>query len=278
MGIRQPVEPILTVELLTEILQALLNLLDSLSDEDWQRPTVCAGWSVRDVALHMLGDDVGLLSNMRDQDGQYHAFEGWDGLVAFINAQNALWVEAARRMSRRLLIDLLQFTGTQVITSFESIDPLRMGGPVGWAGDHPDPMWLHMARDLTEYWTHTQHIADAVGQEILRDARYLGPVLTTFAHALPHTFRAVDAPVDTLVRFQITGSWEGEWHLVREEAGWALYARTDLSPACTVTMDGDTAWRLFTRNQPVTLLRPGIQITGDTRLGEVTLQTVAIIA
>mgnify|MGYP001473010431 CR=1 FL=1 len=46
----------------------LLRVLHGLSDEEWDLPTACTGWSVRDVALHILGDDMGLLSGLRDSD------------------------------------------------------------------------------------------------------------------------------------------------------------------------------------------------------------------
>jgi uncharacterized protein (TIGR03083 family) len=32
---------------------ALADLLDDLSDDEWRRPSLCAGWTVRDVAAHM---------------------------------------------------------------------------------------------------------------------------------------------------------------------------------------------------------------------------------
>lgn len=273
---RTPIHPLWVVDLIPEVREELLHVLESLADDDWEKPTVCEGWSVRDVALHILGDDMGLLSNLRDHDGRYHKFEGWDELVNYINAQNALWVSAARRLSRRLLIDLLRYTGQQVYTHFLSIDPAALGGPIGWAGDQPDPMWLHIARELTEYWTHHQHICDAVGRNSLKEPRYMQPVLATFVHALPQTYQAVDAPMDTLVRFVIAGG--GEWHLVREADQWRLYANTDLPPASTVSLDADTAWRLFTKNQDVETLRPRITITGDVHLGEAMLNTVSIIA
>lgn len=31
----------------------LADLLDQLSDEEWERPSLCAGWRVRDVAAHL---------------------------------------------------------------------------------------------------------------------------------------------------------------------------------------------------------------------------------
>lgn len=44
----------------------VLDLLSGLSEGEWGRPTICAGWSVKDVAGHVLGGDRGNLSVRRD--------------------------------------------------------------------------------------------------------------------------------------------------------------------------------------------------------------------
>lgn len=278
MQTRKLAEPLLVTHLIPEMRAELISVLRTLPDDAWDRATACGDWSVRDVALHILGDDIGLLSNLRDHDGQYHEIDGWAELVTVINAQNQAWVAATRRISRKLIIDLLRFTGLEVYDLFRSIDPHSMGGPVGWAGEDPDPMWLHIARELTEYWTHHQHICEALAITSLQDARFIGPVLATFVHALPHTLKDVEAPVDTLVQFIVTGEGGGEWHVVRAVDGWKLYTATNLVATSTVSLDADTAWRLFTKNRPVEQLREQITLTGDADLGERVLATVAIIA
>jgi len=277
MTSRQPIEPLIVTDLIFEVRQELLAVLESLTATEWAAPTVCAGWSVRDVALHILGDDIGLLSNMRDKDGQYHKFENWEGLVAYINDQNDLWVRAMRRISRNLLIDLLRDMGEQVHVLFKSIDPFSLSGPIGWAGDQPDPMWLHIARELTEYWAHHQHICEAIGRTSLKENRYLEPVLATYVHALPHTLRNTQTPENTLITFHVTGEVDTTWHVIRENQAWTLYADTDLLATTTVTLDADIAWRLFTKNRPVADLRADIAVSGNQRIGETLLNTIAFI-
>ena len=61
----KPVEPIIVVDLFPEILGELLTLLSDLTDEEWCRPTACSSWSVKDVAQHLLGDDISILSRTR---------------------------------------------------------------------------------------------------------------------------------------------------------------------------------------------------------------------
>jgi hypothetical protein len=43
---------------------SLVELLSSLAARQWQALTVCPGWSVKDVALHLLGDDIDLVVSM----------------------------------------------------------------------------------------------------------------------------------------------------------------------------------------------------------------------
>lgn len=276
MPYRQPLQPLQVAPLIPQVRQELLRVLESLDDAAWQASTACTGWTVRDVAAHLLAADVGVLSNLRDGDGQFLPVTGWAELVTLIDAQNDLWVRALRRASRRLLVDLLRFTGEQVTDLFNSLDPAAPGPSVGWTGQDADPLWLHMARELTEYWTHHQHICEAVGVESLKTPPMLQAVIGTFIYALPQTYRDVAAPPQTLVRVVVNGA--GEWHLLRENDCWTLYAMTDVPPTATVRLDADTAWRLFTRNKPLDALRPALHISGDATLGAALLDAVAIIA
>ena len=58
--------PVLVFDLFPEERAALLELLAGLEDREWGSPTVCPGWSAKDIAAHLLGDDIGRLSRGRD--------------------------------------------------------------------------------------------------------------------------------------------------------------------------------------------------------------------
>ncbi|MCA0454389.1 MAG: maleylpyruvate isomerase family mycothiol-dependent enzyme [Chloroflexi bacterium] len=277
MSKRVPLEPVIATELFPDIRVELERVLESLTDDQWEYPTACTGWAVRDVALHLLGTRIGLLSGFRDNDGQWVKVNSWEELVTLIDELNALWVKAARRISRKLLISLLGFTNEQIITFLNTLDPQAMGGPIGWAGDQPHPIWLHIARELTEQWAHHQHICDAVGITSLKEARFVHPVLSTYVRALPQTYHDTAAPNHTLVKLVVTGEGGGVWHLVREAEKWVLYAETDLSPTATISMDVDTAWRMFTKGLEAETIRQRADFEGDRALAEVMLGTVAII-
>jgi uncharacterized protein (TIGR03083 family) len=271
-------QPIIIVDLFPEILEALVGLLSSLSTEDWDRPTACPSWSVMDVALHLLGDDVVVLSSGRDGHLSPLSPESWEELVASINDWNEEWVRATRRMSPRLLIDLLELAGAQVCTYFRSLDPWAIGGPVSWAGPDAAPVWLDLAREYTERWHHQQHIRDAVDRHGLKEPRFFAPVLDTFVRGLPHAFRKTDAADGTLVALNILGAAGGQWFLLREGEKWILYVDVQRRPNAEVIVDEDAAWRIFTRGLSQDEARERVTILGDQLLGAKVLDVVSIIA
>lgn len=276
-----PLEPVLTLHLFPPERAALLNLLSSLAEADWRTSTVCAGWSVKDIAAHLLADDLGRLSRSRDAHSAFapkgdRPFEA--ELLDYINAANEAWVEATRRLSPRILIDLLRWSGEQTQAYFESLDLFATGEPVSWAGPEPAPVWLDIAREYTERWLHQQQIRDAVGQPGLTDRESFAPVLDTFVRALPYTFRNTEAADGTHVKLVITGDAGGEWSLVHRDGVWTLGAGIESMAAGTVTMDGDTAWRLFTKGISKNDALAKSTITGAEDLAETVFDTVSIIA
>jgi uncharacterized protein (TIGR03083 family) len=276
--IKNPCSPLDLRYLFPEMRQELLRVLNSLSDEQWQAPTACEGWSVKDVALHIFADDCGFLSRHRDNDGITFVTNSWDELIGLINQQNEGWVKATRRISRRLLLQFLQITGDELSAYLDTIELGAKAGNVSWAGKQASGLWMQIAREYTEYWMHHQHVCEGAGIKSLKSRRYLHPALSTFVYALPRTYQDVAAPENTLVRFEVRGEVADCWDIIKEADGWTLYASSNLSPAATVSMDEDTAWRMFTKGISANDLHEQTQISGEQALGEALLRTVAILA
>jgi uncharacterized protein (TIGR03083 family) len=259
---------------------SLLELLASLGAEQWQAPTVCPGWSVKDVALHLLGDDIGLLSRHRDGVATADASRepgGFQELVACLDRLNQTWVEAARRISPRLLCELLAFTGEATWRYLASLDPSAVEARVSWIGPDPVPNWLDVAREYTERWTHQQQIRDAVGVPGLKQAEFTAPVLATFVHALPRAFAGAPAPAGTTVEVAVGGQGGGRWVLTRTPNGWHLAAGAAAEPVARVALDAETAWRLWNKGIGPAAAEAGVSISGDRALGRRVLDAVAII-
>ena len=118
--------PIFVSHLYRELHGHLLDLLRSLTSEDWHRPTVCSVWCVKDITSHLLDGDLRRLSIQRDGYTPHDAPTGSDSheaLVAYLIKLNADWTIATRRISPRNLIRLLESSGEEVAELFESADP-----------------------------------------------------------------------------------------------------------------------------------------------------------
>src|SRR5690606_17065645 len=123
-----------------------------------------------------------------------------------------------------------------------------------------------------------QHIRDAVGQAGLKDEMYFRPVIETFIHALPQTYRHIDAPFGTIIRVTIKGKSGSEWSLMRYDHDWKLSTSPYTNPITTITVDEDVAWRLFTGGIERHSAEEQLYITGDMALGQQFLNSLAIIA
>ncbi len=242
----------------------------------------CPGWTVKDVGLHLLGDDVGYLSGARDHFSnpffRNKDLREWGSLVTNINEANEAWVKATARISPKLLADLLELTGQQLYEYLQSLDLTATDGVVSWAGPDPAPVWLDVAREYTERWLHQQQIRDAVQKSGLKEKAFFHPVLETFVRALPHTYRDVSVAETTVLKFAVTGEAGDVWYLLGDANGWSLFQEVELPAVTVVTMDQETCWRLFTKGMSKDQARAQAVINGDQTLGEKLLETVSIIA
>jgi uncharacterized protein (TIGR03083 family) len=274
-----PAQPVHVVSLFPELHAGLIDVLAQLTQEQWQLPTVCADWSVHDVALHLLGADIGILSRKRDGYALPSApIHNWQALVDFINRQNDLWVQATRRISPNVLRDLLHLTGPQVSAFFATLDPDAVGMAVSWAGPDPAPVWLDLAREYTERWHHQQHIRDAANLTGFTEPRFMTPALRTFAFALPHTYRDVAVADGTSVTLILSGKAGGAWTVLREGGRWRLYEGRPAQPNVIVTLPPEAAWRLFTKGLSPRQVQSLAHIEGNVSLASTLFNTVALIA
>ena len=270
-------DKIIIVDRFAPLRTHLLSLLSELAEDDWARPTAAPLWSVKDVAAHLLGGDIGILSRQRDRFRSAQNIDSHTGLIELINRLNAEWVLALHRISPRVLCDLLAFCGPQVEAYFSSLDPMQIGDPVSWAGPEPAPVWLDLAREFTERWHHQQQIRDATDRPPLYDPYFLVPVLDTFVRALPYAFRDTIAPQGTIIRFAISGESGGIWFVCKTEVGWSLLKDSSAEPAASVTLPQDAAWRLFTKGMDRANARSLATIEGNAALAGAIFAVTAII-
>jgi uncharacterized protein (TIGR03083 family) len=258
-----------------------MGLLRGLSRDDWNRPTACALWSVKDIVAHLLDSSIRRLSFGRDAlpSTPDTPIASYADLVRYLNRLNAEWVTACRRLSPQVLIELLDFTAGQVHAFFHSLDPYTPAlFPVAWAGEDVSPNWFDIGREYTERWLHQQQIREAVGAPGLTGHDWLHPTLDVFVRALPFTYRHVEAQPGRSVRFEVQGEAGGVWTLVRHSAGWELFKGASRNADAVVTLDQETAWKLFSKGLDPDAARKRLKIEGENSLGEPVLGSLAIMA
>jgi hypothetical protein len=189
-----------------------------------------------------------------------------------------------RRLSPAVLTELLAWAEPQLARYLQSLDPFSVAGfSVAWAGEETSASWFDVARELTERWHHQQQIRLAVGAPPLADAATSAAVLETFLRALPHSYRATEAPAGTTVAIALSGDAGLRYVLWRDGAAageanpWELLAGAVEAPTAAVELDEQTAWLLLTKGMRPHEAREQARETGERRLLDPLFATVAVM-
>ena len=116
---------------------------------------------------------------------------------------------------------------------------------------------------------------------MLYEQRLFVPLLNTMVRSLPFALRETEAPGGSIVRLIVSyvaadGDTLG-YDLVREGTAWQLGRLRNETANAIVTMNGDTAWRVFNKTISKQEAKKRATIQGDHRLAEKVFDTVAII-
>ena len=261
---------------------ALLNVLRNLTPEEWQLPTVCAGWSVHDLTSHLLNGDLRFIASRRDayrppNGPQVEAPFGRTEVTRLVDTINTTWVAGAYFLSPRQLIDQLEQSGIAYAETLETLDLSTLGIPVDWIDSEPAPVWIDVAREYTERLIHQQQIRDATNRPMLTERWAVYPLFDTFMLALPNALRDVDAPRGANVHLTIRGEAGCTWIVRRDETGWEFGSDRGAEPFAALAIDQDDAWRLFTKGLSPDDVRPRIGSRGNRPAIEAMLDMVTVL-
>lgn len=272
--------PIPTLHLFQPLDQKLIELLKSISPEDWNKPTLAKLWTVKDIAAHLLDGNVRFISMLRDHyfGEKPENINSYQDLVKFLNGLNADWVKAMKRMSPTLLIELLESTGKEYYEGIQKLDPFKPAlFSVAWAGEEESQNWFHIAREYTEKWHHQQQIREAVNQQGIMTKEFFFPLINTFMRALPHTYKNVEAEEGTSLSVIVTGETGGKWSIIKTSSGWE-FTRTPTTLSSLVEIAPSDAWQLFTKGLPKEEAEKRMLFSGDQQLGRKVLDMISVMA
>lgn len=270
-----------TLHLFPILEKMLIELLQSLTDEEWQAQTVAKLWKVKDVVSHLLDGNLRALSTSRDDyfGEPANNIETYQDLVDYLNHLNMSWTNATKRLSPLILISLLEASGKEYYNHLQSLNPYDPAiFSVAWAGQETSPNWFHIAREYTEKFLHQQQIRDAVDKPGIMTKELFTPFLDTLMYAFPHTFKDVPALPGTTVSIKVTTDIGGQWSIQKTDTHWELVKEKVIDPQAQVTIDPTTAWKLFSKSWRPEEIMDKVEFQGDKALGEHALSMVAVMA
>ena len=258
----------------------LIQLLEQLNDQDWNKQTIARLWKVRDVVAHLLDGNIRTLSGLRDEhQADTPEIHTYQDLVNYLNQLNADWVQAMKRVSPEVLLDLFKYSCPPFHEYYASLDPYdKATYAVAWAGESESKNWMHIAREYTERFLHQQQVRDAIGQEGIMNREFYYPFLQVCMYALPHTLRDTRADTGVVLKMTITGDAGGSWFVQFNGNKWELLNEPMPEFETEVTIEADASWKLFSKSLRPKHLRAQIDISGNQSLGEAALEMVSFMA
>lgn len=237
-----------------EELTRFLALVESLSGDDWQQPTDCTEWSVRDMLAHQAGAYAGGAS-FAEFRHQYSARPGPGQML--VDAANARQIADRAGQSPADLIGELRRVGPAAIRARQRLPwllrglTLPMGPPLGTAP-------ISYLTDLIytrDTWIHRVDICRATGKPFVQtpehDGRIVALVMRDLAKILAPSLRGQSVVYDLTGtaggRFRIGNTPEPTAILKMDVLQFNRLASERLTPEAAkaenfVTLSGDRAF------------------------------------
>jgi len=274
-----PLQPIFTAHLFPKLEGMLIELLRSLTPQDWEKQTVAPKWKVKDVAAHLLDTQLRRLSAARDRHTtETPKITSHADLLSLINSLNAEGVKKYRQLSPDELTSRMEAASRECAEYHQSLDPFAPAMfSVSWAGEEESANWFDTAREFTERWHHQQQIRLAVEKPGIMTRELYFPVLDCFMRALPHAYRAVPGKPGALAQFNISGECGGSWYLFKDIETWKLVSSATGEKVSETAIPQEIAWRIFTKGIAREEAKAQVRVTGDAEIGLHILGVVSIV-
>lgn len=140
----------------------LADYLVGLPADAWDGPSLCAGWSVRDVVAHLAGQGEDFLDRSRTKALSKAARQGADVVVPLLVGTNRRHQEEGRRFTPSELIGRMQDNRGRVAVRILQIPTLLWLMKI--RGMVPMRMYEAMGLQVFEGWVHRQDIQRAQGE------------------------------------------------------------------------------------------------------------------
>lgn len=262
------------VAALDEEWDVLLALGDELSADEWDLPTACPGWSVRDHLSHCLGTEAMLLGRSSPEidlpDDLPHVRND-------VGRINEVWVESYRgRPPAEVLDDFRAIVGERR-TALAAMGEADFEAE-SWTPAGRDTYGRFMRIRVMDQWMHEQDIREAVGRpghlEGLAPDVALDEVVGLMGYVVG---KRAGAPAGSSVRFELTGPMSRHVDVDVTDRARVVDALGG-EPDATITLAGARLMRLVGgRVQDHGERASGVRVDGDEELAQQVLDNLAVM-
>jgi uncharacterized protein (TIGR03083 family) len=247
-------------------LERFLALVTSLSDDDWEKPTACPRWNVRQILAHVTGAAASYArwSEFKRQNSLKVQRPYRASGLSFLDSLNQIQVDDRASVTPGALIDELRTVGPRAIATRERLPaslrafrvPLPALGivPIGYLTD------LIYTRDM---WMHRLDICRATGREMIQtshhDGRITALVVREFARKLTPRLGG------RAITYELTGISGGSWSLGE-----------NARPIARITMDVLDFHLLASGRLPPNELSSHTSVVGDEQIARLALDNTQV--
>lgn len=190
------------VAALDEAFDAVVALAEGLAPAEWELPTACPGWSVKDNVSHVIGVEAMLLGRPNPEvvlpEHLPHVRNDFGRI-------NELWVESYRGQPPAQVVGALREVIAERRQALAGMDQAAFDAdsftPAG-----PDTYGRFMRIRVMDIWFHDQDIREAVGRPGHREGLAPAATLDEIAAVIGYVVgKRAGAPAGSSVRFDLTG-------------------------------------------------------------------------
>lgn len=258
----------------THSVEAISELVSPLTEGEWNQPTPCPAWSVRDIVSHVIGLDCEMLGDPRPihtlpRDLYHVQTEG----QRYMEMQ----VDVRRHHTAPEMTSELEYTIIRRSRQLrnESRDPsTKVRGPLG----SEQTLELAMRTRAFDVWVHEQDLRTALRKPGNIESPGAYVVRDLLLQGLPKVVaKKAGAPANSAVVFDVSGPVEFLRTVRVDAEGRATVdSAPSLGPLATIGMDWDTYFRLACGRVSYAAVKDRVKVEGDLELGDAILGEFAV--
>ncbi|MCM3808142.1 maleylpyruvate isomerase family mycothiol-dependent enzyme [Streptomyces sp. DR7-3] len=263
-----------SIDAWTHSIDAITELVNPLAESEWNRPTECPGWSVRDVVSHVIGLECEMLGDPRPIHSLprdlYHVT---NELSRYMEVQ----VDVRRCHTAPEMTSELEYTiirrGRQLRNEKRSPETM-----VRWPGGTEVTLGEALTRRAFDAWVHEQDLRRALNKPGNLDSPGASITRDLLLSALPKVVaKDAGAAPQSAVVFDVHGPMEFMRTVrVGADGRGTIDGSVSLGPTVTVTLDWETYVRLACGRVRPEAVSGRLKIEGDQQLAEAILGHFAI--